>query len=127
MRNLHRSSIPHFTWSNVSRTILLAAAVSFVSATHADEQKPFGIGAYVPMTTSRVHGSPEPPLPYRAVRTFPKLQVDWPIFVTTEPDSNRMIFIEDHRPEKKFRVCRAAPTQVGDGEFDVLCEVDGPA
>ena len=127
MRNLHRSSVDCFRWSNVSRTILLAAAVSFVSVTHADEQKPFGIGTYVPMTTSRVHGSPEPPLPYRAVRALPKLQVDWPIFVTTEPGSDRMIFIEDHRPEKKFRVCRATTDQVAAGEFDVLFEVDDPA
>ncbi|MFT4559217.1 MAG: putative repeat protein (TIGR03806 family) [Planctomycetaceae bacterium] len=127
MRRLHHSLIDCLARSKVSLVILLAAAVSFVSMTHADEEKPFGISAYNPMTTSRVTGSPEPPLPYRAVRAIPKLQVDWPIFVTTEPGSSRLIFIEDHRPEKKFRVCRATADQVAAGEFDVLFEVDDPA
>lgn len=127
MRDLNHSSIDGIVRSRVSRMILLAAAVSLASVTHADEQKPFGIATYVPMATSRVHGSPEPPLPYRAVRAIPKLQVDWPIFVTSEPGSNRLIFIHDHRPEKKFRVGRATTDQVTAGKFDVLFEVDDPA
>ena len=92
-----------------------------------DGAKPYGIEGYVPMTTSRVAGSPEPPLPFRAVRAFPRLQVDWPVFVMTEPGSSRLIFIHDHRPEKKFQVCRATTDQAATGKFDVLLEVDDPA
>lgn len=121
-------------WSNscfasgvIAKLAMLIAAASFALPANADETKPYGIANYVPMTTSRVTGSPEPPLPYRAVRAVPKLQVDWPIFVTTEPDSDRLIFIHDHRPEKKFQVCRATAEQVAAGEFDVLVEFDDPA
>jgi len=113
--------------SSTGRLIIFSVILLSISAAHADETKSYGIDAYVPLTTSRVTGSPQPPLPYRAVRAMPKLQVDWPIFVTTEPGSSRLIFIEDHRPEKKFRVCRATIDQVTAGEFDVLLEVDDPA
>ena len=113
--------------SSTGRLIIFSVILLSISAAHADETKSYGIDAYVPLTTSRVTGSPEPPLPFRAVRAFPKLQVDWPIFVTTEPGSSRLIFIEDHRPEKKFLVCRATVDQVTTGEFDVLLEVDDPA
>jgi uncharacterized repeat protein (TIGR03806 family) len=127
MCNVYRSSIGSMASSKTARLMLFIAAVSLVSVGNADETKPYGIATYVPMTTSRVIGSPEAPLPHRAVRALPKLQVEWPIFVTTEPGSSRLIFIEDHRPEKKFRVCRATADQVAAGEFDVLFEVDDPA
>src|SRR5262249_41029432 len=49
----------------------------------------------VPWTTSKIHGSPEPPLPYRLERVFPRLSFQklthmaaapgpTPLFVTTE-------------------------------------------
>ena len=116
--------------NNVSRAVKLAffwLVVMAVSTTIADETKPYGLDAYVPMTASRVTGSPEPPLPYRVARSFPKLKIDWPIFVTSEPGSDRLIFIHDHRPEKQFRVCRASATQLAAGKFDVLLKLDDPA
>lgn len=112
------------------RVILLTAAAhpaAFNIEVLADEPQPYGIQEYVPVTTSKVAGSPEPPLPYRAVRAISTLQVDWPIFVTTEPGSSRLIFIYDHRPDKKFRICRATTEQVIAGEFDVLFELDDPS
>lgn len=127
MCKVNRFSNSIFVPGKTATLALLVAAASFAPPANADETKPFGIKNHIPMTTSRVVGSPEPPLPYRAVRSLPKLQVDWPIFVTTEPDSDRLIFIHDHRPEKKFRVCHASPTQVAAGEFDVLFSVNDPA
>ena len=126
MSNVSKKS-PRFLKMGRAASIALLCAATAISAVDADEEKPFGISTYTPMASSRVTGSPEPPLPYRAVRTLPKLQVDWPIFVTTEPSSDRLIFIHDHRPEKKFQVCRATTDQVAAGEFDVLFEVDDPA
>ena len=104
----------------------LAALSFFGQSGYAEEEKPYGISDYVPFMTSRVAGSPEPPLPYRVVRTLPKLEVEWPIFVTTEPGSSRLIFIHDHRTEKKFRVCRSKDDR-STGEFDVLFEQNDPA
>jgi uncharacterized repeat protein (TIGR03806 family) len=109
------------------RRLLVLAVLLLPSLAPAQNEAPFGLPEYVPVTTSRVAGSPEPPLPYRAERVLPKLQVDWPIFVTTEPGSDRLIFIYDHRPDKQFRICRASTSQLVDGQFDVLFAVDDPA
>lgn len=112
----------------ISSRILFLTLLTFVSLPSllADD-KPFGLSEYVPLNTSRVEGSPEPPLPYRAVRAFPKLQVDYPIFVTHEPGGQRLLFIHDHRPEKKFRLCRTSTGAAADGDFEVLLEFDDPA
>ncbi len=116
-----------FSITRILRRVLVLPVLLLPTLASAQDESPFGLPEYVPVTTSRVAGSPEPPLPYHAVRALPKLQVDWPIFATTEPGSDRLIFIHDHRPEKKFRVCRASASQVAAGEFDVLFEVDDPA
>lgn len=45
----------------------------------------YGIEERVAWTTSRVIGSPDPPLPLRAVRAFPKLTFANPLYVIGEP------------------------------------------
>ena len=45
----------------------------------------------VPWTTSRIHGSPEPPLPYRVERAFPKITFDHPMDVATIPGTERLV------------------------------------
>ncbi len=59
----------------------------------APDTKPFGIEKRIPWTTSRVVGSPNPPLPYRVRRVYPKLQIPCPIGVAHEPGSDRLIVI----------------------------------
>ncbi|MBI3860676.1 MAG: PQQ-dependent sugar dehydrogenase [Planctomycetia bacterium] len=44
-----------------------------------------GIDQRIPWTTSRVVGSPDPPLPLRAVRAFPQLSFDHPLYIIGEP------------------------------------------
>jgi uncharacterized repeat protein (TIGR03806 family) len=61
-------------------------------------EKPFPLSNWQPATTSRVVGSPEPPPPYHAVRTLPKLTPDYPIFVATVPGSRRLIFVDELWP-----------------------------
>jgi putative heme-binding domain-containing protein len=48
----------------------------------------------VPWTTSRVTGTPEPPLPYRTERIFPHLSFTDPLEITTAPGSDRLFIIE---------------------------------
>src|SRR5688572_7225998 len=48
----------------------------------------------VPWTTSRVHGSPEPPAAYRVERAFPKITFAAPLDVGTLPDTNRLVVVE---------------------------------
>jgi uncharacterized repeat protein (TIGR03806 family) len=55
--------------------------------------RPFGIDQRVPLTTSRVIGSPDPPLPYRVRRVYPKLKLTNPVTVVHEPGSDRLLAI----------------------------------
>jgi len=57
--------------------------------------KPFGIPTIVPVTTSRVKGSPEPPLPYTTARAFPKATISGPIAVAHQPGSDRLIYVTE--------------------------------
>lgn len=44
----------------------------------------------VPWTTSRFRGTPEPPLPYRAERVFPKVNFKSPTVITSAPGTDRL-------------------------------------
>jgi uncharacterized repeat protein (TIGR03806 family) len=54
---------------------------------------PHGIEKRIPLTTSRVVGSPDPPPPYRVKRVYPNLKLSYPILVTHQPGSDRMLLI----------------------------------
>jgi uncharacterized repeat protein (TIGR03806 family) len=54
----------------------------------------FGIERRIPFTTSRLIGSPDPPLPYRAKRAFPKLDFKHPLYITHVPGTERMLVVE---------------------------------
>jgi hypothetical protein len=51
----------------------------------AAQPRPFGIERRIPLTTSRVIGSPNPPLPFRVRRTFSRLAIPCPIAVAHDP------------------------------------------
>lgn len=61
---------------------------SYVGAQAAE--KPYGIPRRTPWTTSRVVGSPDPPLPYKIERVFPKLEFNNPLLITSAPGTNRL-------------------------------------
>jgi uncharacterized repeat protein (TIGR03806 family) len=47
----------------------------------------------VPLTTSRVVGSPDPPLPYRVRPAFPDLKIPFPIAIAHEPGTESLLVI----------------------------------
>lgn len=55
--------------------------------------RPYGLERRMPLTTSTVEGSPDPPLPYRVRRLYPKLKLTNPVMVVVEPDSDRFLTI----------------------------------
>ena len=59
---------------------LLLALVSLCSAAER-----------VPWTSSKIHGSPEPPHPYRIERAFPKITFDKPMDVAVIPGTDRLV------------------------------------
>lgn len=56
--------------------------------------KPFAIEKRIPWTTSHVVGSPDPPLPYRTRKAFPKLKLFQTIFVRPETGTNNLLVVQ---------------------------------
>ena len=73
------------------------ATLKFVGENKETNAKPFGIDKRVPLTTSRVIGSPEPPPPYQVVRAYPKMKPDFPIFVIHQPGSDRLLLTTESK------------------------------
>jgi len=59
-----------------------------------DADRPFGITQRVPWTTSKFRGTPDPPLPYRAERIFPKIHFKDPTVLTNAPGTARLFVAE---------------------------------
>lgn len=89
-----------------------------------EEVKPFGLTKRIPWTTSRVVGSPEPPLPYRVRRTFANLKVPYPIAVAHEPGTDNILLVHQLWPwVGPGRVLRVKDDGKGDAA-DVLLAID---
>ena len=73
------------------------APLKFVGP-QATAEKPLGIPTIVPVTTSKVVGSPEPPLPYRAERALPQATISGPITVAHQPGSDRLLYVTEPWP-----------------------------
>jgi glucose/arabinose dehydrogenase len=67
---------------------------------------PRAIDKLVPLTTSKVVGSPDPPLPFRVVKAFPDLKISYPIAVTHQPGSDRLLFITQPNPYGPTKIQR---------------------
>ena len=75
---------------------------------------------------SKVIGSPEPPLPYRAVRAYPDLKLDWPIYVKIEPGSRRFVVIEEKGSYGPTKVMRTTDDS-NQTELELIHETKGVA
>src|SRR4051812_10744388 len=67
---------------------LLAMIVGFASLSQGASR--------IPWTASRVHGTPEKPLPYRIERLFPKLIFEQPIEAVTIPGTQRLLVVQQY-------------------------------
>src|ERR1043166_2152124 len=97
------------------RAVLIAlGAATHLTVFAAVDEQPFGLDHRIPWTTSRVVGSPEPPLPFTVERTFTNIQWKAPIFVAREPDADRLLIVEaggeKERPSRILRVRDDAST-----------------
>lgn len=83
--------------NNLRSRLLLTAAIGFaitVVTSHAADDQPYGIDERIPWTSSRITGSPEPPLPYTTERVFPKLSFEDPVTLTNAPGTDRLFVVE---------------------------------
>ena len=81
------------------------APLTFVGPS-ATARKPYGMPVIVPVTTSKVAGSPEPPLPYTTERALPQANVSGPITVAHQPGSDRLIYVTEPGPYQPSTVMR---------------------
>lgn len=72
----------------------IAFLLTLLSAVLNGQEKPFGLAKRTPWTTSRVRGTPEPPLPFRAARVFPTIRFDKPVTFANAPGTKRIFVVE---------------------------------
>ena len=81
--------------------LLLLTAALFAFAEELAEQR-------VPWTTSRVVGSPDPPLPYSTEPVYAGIEWERPIYAKTEPGTDNLVVVqqggEEDRPTRLLRV-----------------------
>lgn len=65
--------------------------LKFTGPDKSEAKRPFGIDKLEPLTTSRVHGSPEPPAPFKTRVAYPKLKLNQPVFGSHVPGSDWML------------------------------------
>jgi glucose/arabinose dehydrogenase len=102
------------------------ATLRFMGPPPTDPAHPYGIERRVALTTSTVIGSPDPPPPYRAVRMYPDLKVDFPIAVIQQPGSDRLLLIHEPRPYAPTRLSRVKD-EPNVHEMEQLLDLDGVA
>ena len=107
--------------------ILLIAMVSGPLAhwwaRRAQAGQAYGIPTRIPWTTSRIHGTPEPPPPYELRRAFPNLTFSNPLDVTVIPGTNRIAVAEQFGKVYSFpndENCRKADLLI-----DIFAQVRG--
>jgi uncharacterized repeat protein (TIGR03806 family) len=61
-------------------------------------RKPYGIEKRIPVTTSTVIGSPEPPPPYFVKKLYPNQSINFPIVVRHQPGSDQLIYVAEDGP-----------------------------
>jgi glucose/arabinose dehydrogenase/mono/diheme cytochrome c family protein len=84
----------------------------------SEPSKPFGIAKRVPLTTSRVVGSPDPPPPFRTRRAFPKLSFKLPVYLTHEPNTDRLFVVEQNGRIVAFKNDPATD------KTDLFCQIE---
>jgi len=66
-------------------------------------ERPFGIEKRVQWTTSRLHGSPDPPAPYVTEPAFPRLKFAEPLAMAHAPASDRVFVAQRYGKVFSFR------------------------
>ena len=112
------------------RSGLLAVVIVVASGgVHAEvpDVFPFSIEAYEPVTTSTVQGSPDPPLPFTVTGAYPDWKIVRPVFVTTQPGTCRLVYLDQPENQQKSRLCRTLSDPAESTETEVLIDLESLA
>ena len=74
--------------------VMILAGISLIPSSSSDKQTSPKDTKRIPWTTSRIQGSPEPPLPYISEVAFPKLKFSEPLDIATTPEGKQMFVAE---------------------------------
>ena len=102
--------IQRVPWRLALGTLLMGIATRPATAaeTNPSDAEP---ATRIPWTTSRIVGSPEPPLPYTTEPYLPGVAMPNPVFVTREPGTrNLMVILQSSDEGRPARVLRLDPT-----------------
>lgn len=78
----------------VGRSGLVVGLLCVLQLSALAEPPPSKIEPRTAWTTSRINGSPEPPLPYTTARAFPELAFNRCLDITSAPSSDRLFVVE---------------------------------
>ena len=106
--------------------LLVVSAGAWASDGPAKE-KAFGLKRRIPWNDSRVVGSPDPILPYKVVRAFPKLTIKQPLSLTPEPGTNRLFVLQHLNFWSGPGRLLAVSDDQASSEAKLLLEIDGLA
>jgi hypothetical protein len=99
----------------------IAVNLLVVFATAADE--PYGIQARIPWSSSRLVGSPDPPLPFTIEKTFTKQPWKTPIYIAEEPGTDRLWIVQaESEPGQTSRIIRIKDDPAAN-ESEVLLDI----
>lgn len=126
MKQFRRCSLP---WaprqatgfvSGLALAALCLSAAGRIAAAAAPQEV---VGQRAAWTTSRITGSPQPPLPYVTERAFPALQFKECLDITAAPGSDRLFVVE--QGGKIFSFPNQPDVQSADLAIDLAKEIPG--
>jgi uncharacterized repeat protein (TIGR03806 family) len=110
---------------------IFAPIISLASAIAVDDRigtdKPGVPERRLSWDDSRVMGSPDPPLPYKTVRAFPRLTVKQPLSLTPEPGTDRLFILEHLEYWSGPGRLAAIQDNQGAAKAQTLLDIDGLA
>ncbi len=102
------------------------ATLKFVGPPTESTARPYGIERRIPLTTSHVAGSPEPPPPYRVRRLYPNLKINFPVAVAHQPGSNWLLAVTQLAPYARTSILRFKDDPSAE-QTETLLDLDGTA
>lgn len=109
-------------------SLLATGAVAPTTNQPAGDSAPHGLSQRTPWTTSRVVGTPEPPLPYTTRAFRPDLTLKNPVFVIAEPGTRDLLVVlqggEADRPSRIVRIAED-PKAGGPSGVEPVLEIPG--
>ena len=110
-------------------SLLATGAVAPTTNQPAGDSAPHGLSQRLAWNTSRVIGTPEPPLPYTTRPFRPELKLKNPVFVIAEPGTRDLLVVlqggEPDRPSRIVRVAEEPKDATAANNAEPLLEIPG--